>query len=195
MIKTFLLICFCFLVNFQTYAQSAKPAMLTRTDIVIDPKSPTVYLSVERATGSKSKIEDSSEVWVKLVNNTVWTIKFLAEQSGEATQMLELSNGNRILALKHKSISVPQYGFESNASSDSSRKLMWGHLSNSNFLPSNTCTLFKVPAKYLRNGMLYLEYKYEWEIVGSAGQESYSPTHRVYLQKLEPMQEDSCKRN
>lgn len=186
--KLLFLLSLCFLLGLQIQAQS-KPTMLARSDITVNPKLPTVFLSVE-----KSRTETRSEVWIKLVNNTIWTIRFLGEQPGVSTKLLELSNGTKVMGLQDGSISYPQYQLEPTTTIGNVRKPSWGDLGNPSFLPSNSCTLFKVPSQYVRGGMLYLEYKYEWEIIGSAGQESYSPTHRVHLQKLEPMGEGQCDR-
>ena len=114
--RLFLLTSFCFLLGLQIQGQS-RATMLTRSDITVDPKLPTVFLSVE-----ESKTENRSEVWIKLVNNTIWTIRFLGEQAGESTKLLELSNGAKVIGLQDGSISHPQYQFEPNTTIGNARK-------------------------------------------------------------------------
>lgn len=188
MIKSIFLLLFCLVLGLQIPAQS-RSSVQTRSDIIVNPNLPTVFLSVVQV-----KSEDRSEVFLTLVNNTVWAIKFSGAKQGESTKLLELSNGVKVIALENGSVSYPQYQFEPTGNVSNVRKPSWGDLSNPNFLPSGSCTLFSVPSQYLSGGMLYLEYKYEWEIIGSAGQESYSPSHRVYLQKPEPLRESPCVR-
>lgn len=189
MIKCIFLVLFCLVLGLQIPAQS-RSSVQTRSDITVNSNLPTVFLSAVQV-----KSEDRSEVFLTLVNNTVWAIKFSGAKQGESTKLLELSNGAKVIALADESISYPQYGFEQGTNVIKVEKPKWGDVSNPIFLPSNTCTLFKIPTQYLHAGMLYLEYKYEWEIIGSAGQESYSPTHRVYLQQNQPMKMDrSCRR-
>lgn len=189
MVKIICSILFCLTLGLQLPAQS-RPPVQNRSDIIVNSDLPSVFLSVVQAS-----TKDGSDVFLALVNNTIWTIKFSGVKQGESTKLLELSNGTKVIALPDGAISYPQYGFEQERNVVKVEKPKWGDASNPIFLPSNTCTLFKIPTQYLRDGMLYLDYKYEWEIIGSGGQESYSPTHRVYLQQNEPMKIDFiCKR-
>ncbi|MBK8150122.1 MAG: hypothetical protein IPK58_18465 [Acidobacteria bacterium] len=48
-------------------------------------------------------------------------------------------------------------------------------------LRSAGSTYFLIPEPIAKSQELYIGFKYEWEIIGSAGFESYSPTHRVYF--------------
>jgi hypothetical protein len=58
---------------------------------------------------------------------------------------------------------------------------MWGDVGTANWLPAGTSTIFQVPLKYFAENELFLDVKYEWELINALGYESNSPEHRVYL--------------
>lgn len=153
---------------------------LTREDVVIKDDKPSIYLCADTKSG-RSVPAAGADVWLKLFNNTVWTIRFNAQRAGAALTPLRLSNGRTVAALQDSSFSYPRYQLEPKSGGNGSSRPLWGGVGTSSWLPSGKYMTFKVPSKYFKDHILFLEYKYEWEFVGTVGQESYSPTHRVYL--------------
>ncbi len=161
--------------------QTKRAADLTRNDVVIKPNETSVYLCVDRELGNKRKKGGSNLLWLRVHNNTVWTIRFRAERMGTLSQPLKLSNGRIIPGLTNRSTAFPEYEFEPKKPGVQLGGPSWGDLGTANWLPSNTSSLFAVPTKYFKLGTLYLEYKYEWEFTGSIADESHAPIHRIYF--------------
>jgi len=63
---------------------------------------------------------------------------------------------------------------------------VWGDTGTVSFLPAGTSARFSVPKSYLKDGALFLEYKYEWEFTGTVADESSAPVHRIYLPIADP---------
>jgi hypothetical protein len=158
-----------------------KKTTLTRADVVIESNKPSIFLCIDNNKNKDKIITDGSDVWLRIYNNTIWTIKFNAQQIGASTQKLKLSNGSIVRGLSNKTISYPNYEFESIKDNKISDMPQWSDITTANWLLSNNYTVFRVPSKLFENNLLFLGYKYEWELIGAAGQESYSPTHRVYF--------------
>jgi hypothetical protein len=104
----FLLSCFGTIL----FAQSKKDTKLTRKDIIINLNKPTIFLCVDKDKNKKIKITDNDELWLRIYNNTVWTIKFNSQKMGIPTQKLKLSNGGIVGGLLNNSTTYPNYEFE-----------------------------------------------------------------------------------
>jgi hypothetical protein len=163
------------------FSQTEQSKRLTINDVTIARDKPTVYLCVDRELMKKKKEAKDDNLWVRVYNNTIWTIKFQAVRPGTPPQLFELPNGKFMTALTNNSIAFPEYQFELKKDAKEFDQPNWGDFGTIDFLPSNISAAFKVPIKYFKAGVLYLEYKYEWEFVGAIGHESHSPSHRVYL--------------
>jgi hypothetical protein len=169
-------VCGLFILSFagKGFPQRKKAKNLTRDDIVVKPDRATIYLCFEKRS------QNDSVVWLRIANNTIWTIRFRAERQGTQLGLLKLSNGKFIGGLTNKSVAFPHYYFDGTREKDS-RGPRWSDFSTASWLPSNTSVLFSVPASQFELGMLYLEYKYEWEFTGAIADESHAPVHRVYF--------------
>lgn len=161
-----------FAVTATTQTQNAKG--LTRDDIVIQRNRATVYLCVDRP------FDGNSDLWLKIANNTIWTIRFRAERAGTMQQSLRLSSGKIIAGLTNKSTAFPRYEFET-ADQPISEGPRWGDFGTANWLPSGNSASFAVRVPHSQTGKLYLEYKYEWEFTSAIADESHGPSHRVYF--------------
>jgi hypothetical protein len=159
-------------------SQTKRAVDLTRDDVVIEPNKPTIYLCVVR---KKEEEGSANLLWLRVHNNTVWTIRFPAEKMGTLQKPLKLSNGKIIAGLTNRSTAFPRYDFEPKRIGDEIGGPAWGDVGTANWLPANTYSLFAVPTKYFKIGTLSLAYKYEWEFTGSIGDESHAPVHRIYL--------------
>jgi hypothetical protein len=163
------------------FSQTEQSKRLTINDVTIARDKPTIYLCVDRELMKKKKEAKDDNLWVRVYNNTIWAIKFQAVRPGTPPQLFERPNGKFMTALTNESIAFPHYQFQSKVDAKEFNEPAWGDFGTIEFLPSNISSTFEVPAKYFKDGVLYLEYNYEWEFVGAIGHESHSPTHRVYL--------------
>jgi hypothetical protein len=175
------LFAFILLLGFGSIIFAQKKINLTRSDVVIDSNKPSIYLCIDENKNKDTIATNSSNIWLRIYNNTIWTIKFNAQQIGASTQKLKLSNGSVVRGLSNKSTSYPNYEFESIKDNKTLDMPQWSDITTANWLLSNNYTVFRVPSKLFDNTLMFISYKYEWELIGSAGQESYSPTHRVYF--------------
>ena len=166
--------------------QQTTPTSLTRKQVVVDQKKPSIYLCVNRG-GSNGKAAHYQDVlWFRVFNNTIWTIRFPSSSGETNIKPLKLSQGKLVPGLTKLSVFVPHYQVED--AQTHSRRLGpgWGDTSTVSFLPAGTSARFSVPKSYLKDSALFLEYKYEWELTGTVGDESYAPVHRVYLPIVDP---------
>jgi len=147
---------------------------LSRNDIVIRRNLPTVYLCLDRP------VDGTGVLWLRIANNTIWTIRFRAEKPGTKQRPLRLSTGNIIAGLTHRSTGFPRYVLEV-TNEQSSQPQPGSDFGTASWLPSNTSALFAVGDAHSQTGSLYLEYKYEWEFTGAIADESHGPVHRVYF--------------
>jgi hypothetical protein len=131
-----------------------------------------------RETESK---DTAGILWLRIHNNTIWTIRFGAEKKGTFEKSLKLSNGKIIPGLTTESVAFPRYEIEAKKPRTESQIPKWGDFGTASWLPSNTSAVFSVPIKYINSGTLFLQYKYEWEFTGAIGDESHAPIHRVYF--------------
>ena len=154
-------------------------AGLRRDDVVIRKDRPSIYLCVDKELWQRRKADE--DIWLRAYNNTVWAIRFDAEKMGTATRPLKLSNGNTVAALSNSSVSFPHFQVEQKGGGGKSTGSLWGDVATSNWLPSDTGARFKVPARYFKDGNLYLVYQYEWELIGIHARESHAPVHKIYL--------------
>lgn len=163
--------------------QQVTPRSLTRKQVVVDEKKPTVYLCVN-GNGSNSKAADV--LWFTVFNNTIWTIRFRSSSGESNIKPLKLSNGSLVPGLTKESVFVPHYQVEDAQTNARRMGPGWGDTSTVSFLPSGTSARFSVPKSYLKDSALFLEYKYEWEFTGTVADESYAPVHRAYLPIADP---------
>jgi hypothetical protein len=159
----------------QVFPQSKKARKLTRRDVVIQHDRPSIYLCAEKSS------QNDNAVWVRVANNTIWTIRFPADKQATQQRLLKLSNGKLIGGLTNQSVAFPRYEFESGAREARKGDPLWSDFGTASWLPSNTSALFSVPVSQFDWGTLYLEYKYEWEFTGAIADESHAPVHRVYF--------------
>ena len=183
-----LLISFIVCCGLQLYAQS--PNDLVRNDIILNKNKPTVSLCVDyeiKTDEENSKGRDSGFVWFRLHNNTVWALAFHSEQRGKSN-LHGLADGRKIMALENNAVSMPRYqlkdielaGEENKPSKPKAPIVKWGGVSNINWVLSGNSTVFKVPRSYFSaRRLLLVAYKYQWEMIGTIGYESYSPQHEV----------------
>jgi hypothetical protein len=170
---------FCFAGGVSSQINDAKK--LSRDDIVVRRDRPTVYICVNRKTEKIKKEQDTDVVWLRIYNNTIWTIRFRAKEEATAKSVFSLSSGIRVAGLTNESIAFPCYEVEPNKTGAKTQGPVWGDFHNLSFLPSNTSASFSVPINYFKLGALYLQYNYEWEFVGAVANESDAPLHRVYF--------------
>jgi hypothetical protein len=161
-----------------TYGQESDINKISRGDVVIDKKKPTVYLCLEKAL---EKSDRASEVSVRVINNTVWALQFITDRQGSPVEILKLSNGSIAPLLKDKAVFFPKYAFQKNNHAEVTDS-GHGDTGTVSYLGSGRYATFKAAGKYLDSGLLFLDYHYEWEAIGVLGAESHSPLHRVYLE-------------
>jgi hypothetical protein len=123
--------------------------------------------------------EASEEAWLKISNNSASPVRFAANGIGRTTVMHELANGAHVSALAADSVFSPRYGIETPGpveaypGAGSVGTYTW-------LLPQNSAT-FRIPAKLLTEGKIFLDYKYDWEIKRLTEPNSTLPVHRTYL--------------
>jgi len=154
------------------------PASLTRKQVVVDERKPSVYLCVNRS--------NTDVLWFRVFNNTIWTIRFRSSSGDTNIKPLKLSNGKLVPGLTKESEFVPHYEVEDAQTHARRMGPGWGDTGTVSFLPGGTSARFSVPKSYLKDSALFLEYKYEWELTGTVADESYAPVHRVYLTIVDP---------
>jgi hypothetical protein len=162
-------------------SQAKKAASLTRDDVVIRRNKATLFICADRKLIETNGKDKEEVLWLRLHNNTIWTIRFGAEKKGTFEKSLNLSNGKVIPGLTGQSVAFPRYEIEANKTGTKSQMPEWGDFGTASWLPSNTSAVFSVPIKYINKGTLFLQYKYEWEFSGAIGDESHAPIHRVYF--------------
>ncbi|MGH9928572.1 MAG: hypothetical protein ACREA9_04985 [Pyrinomonadaceae bacterium] len=164
-------------------SQERNAANLTRENVVVTWNKPTVYICADlKLNKSKNNsTKDGNIVWLRVYNNTIWTIRFGATTGATLQKALVLPNGSRVAGLTDDSVFFPRYEFESNSPNAEAERPAWGDFGTASWLPSNVSAVFSVPQKYFANGKLFLTYKYQWEFTGTIGDESHAPVHRVYF--------------
>jgi hypothetical protein len=158
-------------------SQTNDPKSLRREDIVIRRNRPTIYLCADHKTDKNG----TDVIWLRIYNNTIWTIRFGADRTGTSQKLLKLSSGSRVAGLTNESVAFPRYEFEPSETGAKKQGPEWGDVGTVSWLPSNTSASFSVPRGYFKLGTLFLKYKYEWEFTGAVADESYAPVHRVYF--------------
>lgn len=169
-------------------AQSKSAKSLTKSDVILDPSRPSIFSCFENLT---SNPDQSSSIWIRITNNSIWTLQFPAHNGGTSHDVQKLSNGREVAMLAKGAIFYPGYGVVS----DSGRrviKLISIHVGTSSFLPSNSSAIFSISRRELKNGRLYLDFNYEWELntVYQA-----TPTHRLYIDLNENRREQNLCNN
>ncbi len=158
------------------------PSSLTRKQVVVDEKKTSVYLCVNRSQTARSE----GVLWFRVINNTIWTLRFRSSSGETNIKPLNLSNGKLVAGLTNESVFVPRYQIEDAQTNARRMGPGWGDTGTISFLPASTSARFSVPKSYLKDSALFLEYKYEWEFTGTVADESYAPVHRVYLVIADP---------
>lgn len=159
-----------------TSAQNENAKSLTKSDVVLDISRPSIFSCFENA--------DKHSVWIRITNNSVWTLQFPATSDGTPKVLRKLSNGRVVAMLSNGATFYPGYGQESN--SVQVIRPISIHVGTSSFLPSNSSAIFSIPGK-VKEGRLYLDFNYEWELntVYQA-----TPTHRLYVDLTKKHRED-----
>jgi hypothetical protein len=175
-------------------SQVSSRTPLTRNKVVIRSDKASVYLCVDNGPGQTKAAKDGDVLWLRIVDNTIWTIRFKAIGGGSEARPLRLSNGAIVAGLTNKSVVVPFYEVDDAMTGQRREAPIWGDVGTLKFLPSDTSALFSVPVRHLKEGSLFVEFNYEWEFIGSVGNESNSPVHRVYLgiADLSKLSGDQC---
>lgn len=159
-------------------AQDRSGADYTVNDVIVNQNQPTVFICADNKRNTQNELL-TGNLWLRIENNTIWTIRFKAQSMGTKGQALQLPNGQRVVALTNQSESMPNYGLKSiDGRTDMN---LWGNSTLLNWLPSNTSAAFKIPVSQLKHNILTLDFKYQWEIVGIVGQESAYVHHTVYF--------------
>ncbi len=174
------LLLWCFTCSGNTlHSQSRNPQDLTRSNVVVNSTRATVYLCIDKSRWHEKR--PGNLLWLRLYNNTIWTIRFKAEKEATLQKPLKLANGPRVPGLTDKSTAFPQYQLESKTTGQQLDYPGRSHFGTASWLPSKTSTLFAVPVDTLKDARFFLEYKYQWEFAGAIGDESNGPVHRVYF--------------
>ena len=168
LVHVVVLMCCVACLSLVAFSQSSRTSNLKRDQAVVRRDKPSVYICLDRKT--------ESEAWLRIHNNTVWTLQF--QGGGRSSKLLTLSNGKRVAALSSGSLAFPEYRFESKSGGEVN--YAWEDVHTVMFLPSGAYALFKVPANKFDSGLLFLQYVYEWELTGAVGSESNPPQHRVF---------------
>lgn len=157
-------------------AQSVKvhPRDLTRDMAVLDPKRATVYVCSVREDPS----ETTQRSWMRLYNNTVWTLQFFGSNRGEAVEAIRLSNGSEVPALKSGTISYPVVTLWRSGDDDNHSRSLDTGFHTSTWLPPGSYTTFAVDPRF-GGRSISINYRYEWELSGMLGRESYGPQHSI----------------
>ena len=158
---------------------SQGPRNLVRSEILIDRSKPHVFLCEE-------KVEKLSEgkARIRFVNNSIWALQFPLEEVSEAGKTLvKLSNGSNVGALESGSLVSPIFRFETRTEQSLRHPRTWSSVTIPSYLRSGSFVRFEVPKQYFKNFDLYIEFVYEWELIGPLATESHGPKHRVYFGK------------
>src|SRR5207247_621974 len=109
-------------------SQTKQNRDLTRNDIVIQRDRPTIYICVD---ANVTKKNGSDDLWLKLNNNTIWTVRFESDRAGTKPQLHRLANGKSVAALSKDSIAFPRYEIESKDNRQSVS--LWGDVGTFNW--------------------------------------------------------------
>ena len=123
-------------------AQQKDAKSLIRSDVVLNSSQPSIFSCFEDA----ANFNDSSSIWIRVVNNSIWTLQFPANARGSSHAVQKLSNGRDVAMLAKGSIFYPDYGLVS----DSRLRVITPisiYLGTNSFLPSNSSAVFSVPKR------------------------------------------------
>jgi hypothetical protein len=175
----------------------------TKADVVLLKGKPTVYITFERA-GERKPVyakESNRGIWLRLYNNTRWSISFCTESLyiGTKTTPLRLSDGRGVLGLRDGVEISPCYeveavrGYESERTRDGGLVIekpiqvstppvgTRGDVSSISWLPSGRSAIFSIPGEHLAKHLaIYVVFNYEWE-TGVRDVGNGEPQHRVYF--------------
>lgn len=147
---------------------------LSRNDVVVDRAKPSIFLCRDRGKSDGSSMKPR----FRLTNNLVWAVLLESQKAADKLEVFKLSNGTRVGAVAEGTVSylsvLPESG-------DSDGAIDSPYRSSLTWLRSAGSTYFPIPEPIAKSQELYIGFKYEWEIIGSAGFESDSPIHRVYF--------------
>lgn len=156
-------------------AQDQKSTVgLSRNDVIIDRAKPSIYLCRDRGKSDGSLMKPR----FRLTNNLVWAVMVESQKAADKLEVFKLSNGTKVGAVAEGTVS---YLSVLPISGDSDGAIDSPYRSSLTWLRAAGSTYFLIPEPIAKSQELYIGFKYEWEIIGSAGFESYSPTHRVYF--------------
>lgn len=168
MTKTLMLILLLLCLSTVGYAQHSKPRRV-KTEVRLSRNKPTVYITFERA-GKREPLEagESDEgIWLRLHNNTRWTITFPAfgvpETLGEVGMFYEVEAIRNIETYRD----APKSGEsqrQEQAAQETPVGYRLGHVSSTVQLPPGDSIVFSVPREHLNKGLaLHLSFSYEWQ--------------------------------
>ena len=144
----------------------ASPSVAQQSSVVhVNASKPTIYLSFER-------LGQDDTVWLRLHNNSVWTIRFRTE-SAYAGRDIMLSDGRQVKGLVDGLALAPEYFVEHAIDRVTTNGKDWCTATKS-WLPSGHSVVFSFPRRVLREWeQIYVRFGYEWESSGN------DPEHRV----------------
>lgn len=148
-------------------SQSRGPKSLTSAQVRINPKDPHVVLRLLRdeEIARRTQRESDGRVFLRIHNNSVWTIMFCSEPVPKAYGDLAVTYKiERYLGLGE----IPGTG-----TSDACSYYL---------LESNKSVVFSVPRTHLAEGLaIAISYKYEWEVDPDGSDNVSEPKHSVYF--------------
>lgn len=161
------------LLVFSCNILSQEPSQLIKKDVTVDRSKPIVYLCYDKPNKTV-KNNKEHEFDLRLVNNSIWTLRFFDNGSGSPVEIMTLPNGSRVPALVSSGKAFPRF------MSKSENKPKWPDYGTVSYLPSDSFVTFTVPRKYLQNTSVYVEFAYSWELTGPIASDG-NVSHRTYI--------------
>lgn len=166
--KTFsvtLMLCGLFSVVITQHKMSYR----TQTQVRLTKDKPTVYITFERAGKREPlEVEESSEgIWLRLHNNTHWTIFFPAfgvpKALGEVGMFYEIE-ATKSLEVYRDAPEIRESHKQENCTPELPVGYRLGHVYSMVRLPPGNSIVFSVPREHLAKGLaLRISFNYEWQ--------------------------------
>lgn len=139
------------------------------SEVRIDVNKPTVYLAFDH-------LGPDDLVWLRLRNNSHWSISFRTENPGTTLMPLRLSDGRLVSGLADNLEVTPEYVIENIPNGDS----RYWCTSSESWLAPGLSAIFSLPRVALKPvGRIKINFTYEWEGPGK------EPEHRVDFREFE----------
>ena len=160
------------------------------TNYLIDKEMPGVYLTFERfgkATdwrqskigewSDKSAIQKGDDIWLRLHNNSCWSIKFVTDSLYISKTTVDGKFKPVFGILEDGAIANVQYSIEQ----QNGKQVPYGSDTGSlSALPSGKSILFGVFKDHLsKNRSIYVDFSYDWEVKGFSN--NLKPMHRSFF--------------